>query len=225
MICGDGVIGGNQDVGKRFVVAQQHIEARPQPLDQVGFEQQRFGLGPGGDEFDIRGRGDHAHDARVVAGRPRIGDDALFDVLGLADIEHVALRIDHAIDAGRRRRVAGMIDDRVAAGSERDGDFGNGLLFGLRQSLIVVLLDEIDLGLDVGLGAVVAVVLGVGHGMDRKVSMRFGGGKGLRGALRRLKPSSLAMSMPVRASRTNFSSCGQPIYELLGTQSAIVTNS
>jgi hypothetical protein len=32
--------------------------------------------------------------------RPRIGDDALFDVLGLADIEHLAVGIDHAIDAG-----------------------------------------------------------------------------------------------------------------------------
>ena len=84
------VIRRDEDVGKRLVVAQQHVEARPQPLDQVGLEQQRLGLGRGRDEFDRRGRRDHARDARVVAGRPRIGEDALLDVLRLADVEHVA---------------------------------------------------------------------------------------------------------------------------------------
>ena len=113
------VVGGDQDIGKRLVVAQQHVEARPQPLDQVGFEQQRLGLGRGGDELDRGGRRDHALDAGVVAGRPRIGDDALPDVLGLADIEHLARGIEHAIDAGRRRRELGVAQQRRAAGRER----------------------------------------------------------------------------------------------------------
>ena len=57
------VIRRDQDVGKRFVVAQQHVKARPQALDQIGFEQQRLGLGAGDDEFECsRGR-DHARDA------------------------------------------------------------------------------------------------------------------------------------------------------------------
>jgi hypothetical protein len=46
------VVTGDQDIGERLVVAQKHIEARPQPLDQVGFEQQRFGLGCRRDELE-----------------------------------------------------------------------------------------------------------------------------------------------------------------------------
>ena len=115
------VVGRDQDVGKRLVVAQQHVEARPQPLDQIGFQQQRFGLGLGGDEFHRHRARDHAHDAAVVPGRPRIGGDPLLDVLRLADVEHLALRIDHAIDAGRRGRVLDRARDRGAAGRQRAG--------------------------------------------------------------------------------------------------------
>ena len=39
------VVGGEVDERKRLVVAQQHVVARHQPLDQVAFEQQRLGLG------------------------------------------------------------------------------------------------------------------------------------------------------------------------------------
>ena len=113
------VVRGDDDVGKRLVVAQQHVEARPQPLDQVGFEQQRLGLGRGGDELHRRGRRDHPLDARVVPGRPRVGRDPLLDVLRLADVEHLAGRIEHAIDAGRRRRELGVTQQRGAAGRER----------------------------------------------------------------------------------------------------------
>ena len=110
------MVRGDDDVGKRLVVAQQHVEARPQPLDQVGFEQQRLGLGRGGDELHRRGRRDHPFDAGVVPGRPRVGRDPLLDVLRLADVEHLAGRIEHAIDAGRRRRELGMAQQRGAAG-------------------------------------------------------------------------------------------------------------
>jgi hypothetical protein len=36
--------------GKRFVVAQQHVVRRAEALDQLRFEQQRLGLGVGGDD-------------------------------------------------------------------------------------------------------------------------------------------------------------------------------
>ena len=121
------VVAGDHDVGERLVVAQQHVEARAQPLDQIGLEQQRLGLGPGGDELERGGGGDHALDARVVAGRPRIGRDAFADVLGLADIEHRAVRIDHAIDARRRRRVLDVPQDRGAAGRQRTGGGGRSI--------------------------------------------------------------------------------------------------
>ena len=97
----EGMILAQQDVGKALVVAIADIVARLQPLDQVGFQQQRFGLGRGGDEQHLRRLGDHARDAVGVAGRLGIGRDALLQALGLADIEHVALGIQHAIDARR----------------------------------------------------------------------------------------------------------------------------
>ena len=147
------VIGRDQDIGKRFVVAQHHVEARPQPLDQIGLEQQRLGLGAGDDEFERAGGGDHALDAGVETGRAGIGGNALFDVLRLADIEHVAARIDHAIDARPRRRELGVVHDRGAAGGKRTGFFVEGKLrgfglVGLRQRLLVVFLDDLGLGRD-----------------------------------------------------------------------------
>ena len=53
------MIRGDQDEWKRFVVAQQHIEARAQSLDQVGFEKKRLCLGRRRDEFERGGGGDH----------------------------------------------------------------------------------------------------------------------------------------------------------------------
>ena len=113
------VIGRDQDVGKRLVVAQQHVEARTQPLDQIGFEQQRLGLGAGNDEFERAGRRDHALDAGVETGRPRIGANAVLDVFRLADIKHIAARIDHAVDAGLRGSELGVAENGVTAGGQR----------------------------------------------------------------------------------------------------------
>ena len=99
------VIARDQDVGKRLVVAQLHVETRAQLLDQICLKQQRFGFGRGRHDLDRDGRRDHAQDARrlrrVGAG---IGGEPLADVLGLADIEHVVGGIEHAVDAGRGRR-------------------------------------------------------------------------------------------------------------------------
>ena len=164
------VIRRDQDVGKRLVVAQQHVEARAQPLDQIGFEQQRFGLGLGGDELHRRRRRDHAHDAAVVAGRPRIGGDPLLDVLRLADVEHVALGVDHAIDAGRRRRVLDRARDRGAAGGERAGRASVRLQLG--QCLLVVLLAEFARRVDV-FGRAVHGIRAVDIGNRRLAKVRF----------------------------------------------------
>ena len=120
------MVAGDQDIGKRLVVAQLHVEARPQLLDQIGFQQQRFGLGRGGDDLDRHGRRDHAQDARrqrrVDAG---VGGEPLADVLRLADIEHVAGGIEHAVDAGRGRRQPHRVFDRGMA--DRQRAFGNRL--------------------------------------------------------------------------------------------------
>ena len=141
------VVGGDQDIGKRLVVAQEHVEARAQALDQIGFEQQRLGLGRGGDEFERYGGADHARDARVIAGRPRIGGEPLFDALGLADIEHLALGVDHAIDAGRGRRELEEAHDGRAPGGQRAGR--RVLQLELGQRLLLVVLGEVALRVDV----------------------------------------------------------------------------
>ena len=136
------MIARDQNIGKRLVVAQLHVEARAQLLDQVGLEQQRLGLGRGGDDLDRNGRRDHAQDARRLGrGHPCIGSEPFFDVLRLADIEHVAGRIQHAIDAGRGRRQAhrvfdrGMADRQPAVSHRLAAFLGN-----LRQPRLVVLL-------------------------------------------------------------------------------------
>ena len=127
------MIGGDQDIGKRLVVAHQHVEARTQPLDQVRFQQKRFGLGPCRDEFDVMRGCDHPHDAGIEACRPRIIDDALLDALGLADIEHLAGGIDHAVNAGRGRGEFRIALDRRAAGDKRlRRSFGEFERLGLR---------------------------------------------------------------------------------------------
>ena len=147
------VIGGDQDVGEGFVVAQQHVEARSQALDQIGLEQQRLCLGAGDDEFERPRRSQHALDAGIEAGRTGVGGNAFLDILGLAHIEHVAARIDHAIDAGLRWRVLGGVENGGAADGKRalsllEAIFGIALL-GRQKLCLLVLLDDLDVGLDV----------------------------------------------------------------------------
>jgi hypothetical protein len=147
---------GDEDVGKRLVVAQQHIETRPQALDQVRLEQQRLGFGRGRHELDARGHRDHAGDTRDEAGRPRIGEDALLEVLRFADIEHVAASVEHAIDARPRRRHFGVMEDRGAPCSERTSVLVKAklgrFLFRLRQRLLFVVFDDLRLGSQIWFG-------------------------------------------------------------------------
>ena len=88
-------------LGKALVVAIADIVAGLQPLDQVGFQQQRFGLDCGGDEQHLRRLRHHAGEAVGMHAAAGIGGHALLQALGLADIQHIARRIQHAIDAGR----------------------------------------------------------------------------------------------------------------------------
>ena len=106
-----GMIARDQDEGEGLVVPQDHVEAGLQPLDQVSLEQERLDLGRSGNEFHARGVGDHADDAVVMVPRPRITLHPLLQVPRLADIEHLAVGIDHAVDAGSRRRRLGMAAD------------------------------------------------------------------------------------------------------------------
>ncbi len=103
-----GMIAGDENEGEGLVVPEHHVEAGLQPLDEVRLEQQRLDLGRRGDELHARGVGDHAGDAVVVARAPRIALHPFLQVPCLADIKHLAIRIDHAVDAGPRRRRLGI---------------------------------------------------------------------------------------------------------------------
>ncbi len=118
-----GVVAGDEDEGERLVVPEHHVEARLQPLDQVRLEQQRLDLGRRGDELHARRVGDHPRDAVVVPGAPRIALHALLQVPRLADIEHLAGAIDHAIDARARRRRLGIAADHRRAGLDAGHGF------------------------------------------------------------------------------------------------------
>ena len=110
-----GMAGADEDIGEALVVAQRHVVAGLQLLDEIGLEQQRLGVRFGGDEHHRAGLRDHARDAARLALGRHIGGDALLDRARLADIEHLALGPDHAVDAGPDRRVAPELADRLGA--------------------------------------------------------------------------------------------------------------
>ena len=106
------MIGAQQDEGEAFVVAQQHVVGRAVALDQLRFEQQRLRLVVGGDDRHRAGLRNHALEP---FGQPidlGIVVDAVLQRAGLADIEHVAARILHAVDAGTRREGLQHVADR-----------------------------------------------------------------------------------------------------------------
>ena len=115
---GKGVVRRHQDGRERFVVAQVDVVAGRVAFDQVGFQQQRLGLGVGGDEFHGRRLRHHAVDAVGEARRAGVAFHPLLQVLRLAHVEDVAAAVDHAVDAGRRRQHLEMgFDDRDAGGA------------------------------------------------------------------------------------------------------------
>ena len=110
------VILADQDVGEGFVVAQQHVVARAQALDEVRLEQQRLGLRARRHEFHLPRLADHPRDALGVAAQPRVIGDALLQRAGLADIEDVAVLAEHAIDARLVRQPLGERGDEFGPG-------------------------------------------------------------------------------------------------------------
>jgi hypothetical protein len=96
------VIGAQKDEGEALVVAQQDVEGRAIPLDQLRFQKQRLGLRIGDHDLHRAALADHPlepvrepFDLRVIR-HPRL------QAARLADIQDIAARIEHAIDAGAR---------------------------------------------------------------------------------------------------------------------------
>jgi hypothetical protein len=106
----------DEDVGEALVVAQKHVVLRLELLDQVLFQQQRLGFGPRRQEHHRRGLADHPGDARAVSRGLGVGRHALFQRPRLADIEHPALRIEHAVDPRRIVELAEVFADHLMAG-------------------------------------------------------------------------------------------------------------
>ena len=107
---------GDLDVRVALVVLEPDVEARPVALDQVGFEQQglrdRVGLG----HLDVDDPVDDAADAVDLAARRLllpVRADATAQALRLADVDDVAARVLHEIDAG----LVGQL-------GQRGGEFG-----------------------------------------------------------------------------------------------------
>ena len=94
------MVAADQDIGKALVVAQQHIIARLEALDQIGLEQQRLGLGLGDDEFHRPGQRDHQGDAIGMAAAIGIIGNAILQIARLADIQDRAILGEHAVDTG-----------------------------------------------------------------------------------------------------------------------------
>ena len=98
---GEIVVLGDQDVRESLVVAQQHVVTRPQLLDQIRFQQQRFDFGVRGHELHRAGFRDHPLQPDRQLRWACIGRDALAQLMRLADIKCVAALIEHAVYAGR----------------------------------------------------------------------------------------------------------------------------
>ena len=103
-------IARQHDVGVGFVVAEQHVVARHQRLDEIVFQQQRLRLGACHSGFDARDLGNHQARARAGQILLEIGGNALLQVACLADINDLAGGIDHAVDAGQ---VGQRLEERL----------------------------------------------------------------------------------------------------------------
>ncbi len=69
-----------------------------------------------GDELHRDGAVHHRHEPRGQPRRPRVADDALLQAARLADVEHVAAVIEHAVDARRIGQALHGLRDQLEAG-------------------------------------------------------------------------------------------------------------
>ncbi len=116
----------DDDLGKALVVAQQHVEARLQLLDQVDLQQQGVGLGAGGGEFHGPGQIDHQGDALGVEPSLGVLGDALLQGPRLAHIEGLAVGGEHPIDTGRVGEATHFVPNQGGGDKGRRGVVGHG---------------------------------------------------------------------------------------------------
>ena len=98
---------GQHDAGVALVVAQQHVVARLQRLDQLVLQQQRIGLAAGDGGFHPRHLRQHPHDPRRFRRGVEVAPHAVAQGARLAYVEHAAGVIEHAIHARRQWQRGG----------------------------------------------------------------------------------------------------------------------
>ena len=106
------LIAAQKDEGKRFVVAEQHVVGGAIALDELRFEQQRLRLVVGRHHRHRPALRDHPLEALGQVLDLDVVGDAALQRTRLADIEHVALGIEHPVDAGRGRQRLQHVADR-----------------------------------------------------------------------------------------------------------------
>ena len=110
---------GDEDIGVRFVVAKQDVVRGPQLLDQGLLEQQRFGFATGNRDLNVMNPGDQRLGLGVQCATEVAGQSWL-ESLGLADVEHVGLLVEHAVHArGLRDRLQEMLGVEARWGIDR----------------------------------------------------------------------------------------------------------
>ncbi len=98
---------GDLQVGIRLAVFQHDVVLRQVALDQLVFENQRFGRGIGADDLEIDDMRDQLARLRIVpALRLEVGAHAIAQRDRLADVDDAAILVLHQIDAGLGRQRA-----------------------------------------------------------------------------------------------------------------------
>jgi hypothetical protein len=127
----EGVVLAQQNVGEGFVVAIRDVVARLEPLDQIGFKQQRFGLRRRGDEQHLAGLRDHPGDTLGMPARFGVRRNPLLERFSLADVKHRPVGRQHAIDA---RPIGQRLHISLNPGHALQRHFGTVRRVGHRQS-------------------------------------------------------------------------------------------
>ncbi len=91
------MFGAEIDKGITLVVPQQHVVARPMRLDQVVFQDQRFGFGIGHGYVDRSHLPHQRPGLRCQAAAAEIAGHALLQIARLADVQQLARFVQHAV--------------------------------------------------------------------------------------------------------------------------------
>ena len=118
----------DEDIGERLVVPHDDVVGRAEAFDQIRFEKQ-------GLRFRMRRDHNHVPRARHHPSNPvgqiagiGVAGDAVLEVLRLADIKHVAMAVDHPVNARAFRHGLEVLADDRATVDKRAGPLRGGRL-------------------------------------------------------------------------------------------------